>query len=65
MIIPIRCMSCGKPLAHLYEKYTERVGKGEDRKKIMDDLGLQRYCCRAVFLGHVDLIDTAAQFKKF
>ena len=58
-------MSCGKPLAHLYEKYTEQVSKGEDRKKVMDDLGLQRYCCRAVFLGHVDLIDTAAQFKKF
>lgn len=65
MIIPIRCMSCGKPLAHLYEKYAERVSKGEERKKVMDDLGLQRYCCRAIFLGHVDLIDTAAQFKKF
>ena len=65
MIIPIRCMSCGKPVGHLYEKYKERIDKGEDRKKVMDDLGLQRYCCRALFLGHVDLIDTAAQFKKF
>ena len=65
MIIPIRCFSCGKPIGHLYEQYKDRTGKGEDRKKIMDDLGLQRYCCRAMFLGHVDLIDTAAQFKKF
>jgi DNA-directed RNA polymerase subunit N (RpoN/RPB10) len=31
----------------------------------LDDLGLERYCCRAVMLGHVDLIDTVAQFKKF
>ena len=65
MIIPIRCFSCGKPIAHLYEQYVERVSKGEERKKIMDELGLQRYCCRTIFLGHVDLIETAAQFKKF
>lgn len=65
MIIPIRCMSCNKPVAHLWKEYTERVEKGEDRKKALDDLGLERYCCRALFLGHVDLIDTAAQFKRF
>jgi len=65
MIIPIRCMSCGKPIAQLYEQFVERVGKGEEMKKVLDELGLKRYCCRAMFLGHVDLIDTAAQFKKF
>lgn len=65
MIIPARCMSCGKPVGHLYEEYQERIKKGEDRKKILDELGLQRYCCRALFLGHVDLIDLAAPFKKF
>lgn len=64
MIIPIRCWSCGKPIAHLWEEYCERVNKGEDRKKVFDDLGLERYCCRATFLGQVDLIDTASQFKK-
>ncbi|MAG91418.1 DNA-directed RNA polymerase subunit N [Candidatus Woesearchaeota archaeon] len=65
MIIPIRCWSCGFPIAHLWERYNERVNKGEERKKALDDLGLDRYCCRAMLLGHVDLIDTAAQFKKF
>jgi len=65
MIIPIRCPSCGKPVAHLWEEYKERIGKGEDRKKVMDNLGLDRYCCRALFLGNVDLIDIAAQFKKY
>ena len=64
MIIPIRCMGCGKPLGHLWEPYQERVSKGEDRKKVMDELGLERYCCRALFLGHVDLIDMASKFKK-
>jgi len=64
MIIPIRCLSCGKPVAHLWEEYLERVEKGEEKAKVMTDLGLKRYCCRALFLSHVDLIDTVAQFKK-
>jgi len=65
MIIPIRCWSCGKPVAHLWEEFKDRVAKGNDRKEVLDDLNLERYCCRAMFLGHVDLIDTVAQFKKF
>ncbi len=64
MIIPVRCFSCGKPVGHLWEKYLERV-KTEDRKKVMDDLGLERMCCRGLFLGHVDLAQTAGKFKKF
>jgi len=65
MIIPIRCYSCGKPIAHLWEEYVEKVKKGEDTKKVLDSLGLNKFCCRAQFLGHVDLIDDVAQFKKF
>ena len=64
MIIPIRCWSCGKPIAQHWEEYEDRTKKGESKKDVMDDLGLERYCCRAMFLGHVDLIDTVAQFKK-
>lgn len=51
-------------MGHLWEEFKERVEQGEDRKKVLDELGLKRYCCRALFLGHVDLIDTVAQFKK-
>ena len=65
MIIPIRCFSCGKPVGHLWEEFKERVEAGEERKKVMDELGLERYCCRALFLGHVDLIEISARFKKF
>jgi len=65
MIIPIRCFSCGKPIAQLWEEYKERVDNGENKKAVLDSLGMKRYCCRAMFLGHVDLIDTSAEFKKF
>ena len=64
MIVPIRCLSCGKPIGHLYEEYQQRVEKGEDSAKVMDELGLRRYCCRGIFVSHINLLDTVAQFKK-
>ena len=65
MIIPVRCVSCGKPIGHLWEKFQTRVEAGEAKKDILDDLGLERYCCRMTFMGHVDLSETAAAFKKY
>jgi DNA-directed RNA polymerase subunit N len=56
-------MSCGKPVGHLYEEYKKRTEAGEDRGKVMDELGLKRFCCRQLFMGHVDLIKEIAQFK--
>ena len=60
----MRCMSCGKPIAHLWKEFKERAAKGEDPKKVLDELGLERYCCRAIFLGHEDLLDLVSKFKK-
>lgn len=60
MIIPIRCFSCGKPMGHHWEQYQS----ADDKKKAMDDMGVDRYCCRALLMGHVDLVDTIAEFKR-
>ena len=65
MIIPIRCFSCGKPIGHLWEDFKKRTSSGEDAGKIMDELGLERYCCRAAFIGQVDLLEVTSKFKKF
>jgi len=65
MIIPIRCQSCGKPLAHLWQDYKKRIADGEEPGKVLTELGLERYCCRALFMGHVDLIEEVSKFKKF
>lgn len=65
MIFPVRCFSCGKPIGHLWDEYKKRVEAGEEPGKVLDDLGVKRYCCRQVFLGHVDLIEKVAKFKKF
>ncbi len=66
MIVPIRCWSCGKPIAHLWEEFlTKTNNRTKNVKETLDDLGLERYCCRSQFMGHVDLLDVAAAFKKF
>ncbi len=64
MIIPIRCLSCGKPIAHLWKEFQERVSKKDAPKDVLNKLGLERYCCRAIFLSHEDFIDLVAKFKK-
>ena len=64
MLIPPLCFSCGKPVGHLWEEYKDRTSKGEHAKQVMDELGLERYCCRALFMGHIDLIDMVSRFKK-
>jgi DNA-directed RNA polymerase subunit N len=63
MLIPIRCFSCGKPLGHLWENYKEKVSKGEDPAKVLDKLGLKRYCCRRMLISHKDYIDEVIKYK--
>lgn len=64
MIIPVRCISCGKPIGHLWEEYKVRIDNGEDAGKVLEDLKIERYCCRAAFLGHADLLPEVTKFKK-
>jgi DNA-directed RNA polymerase subunit N len=63
MIIPIRCFSCGKVVGHLWEDFKRRVEAGEPPGKVLDDLGLKRFCCRQLFLGHIDLLKSVGKFK--
>jgi len=64
MIIPIRCFSCGRPIAQLWEEFKKRVAEGEKPGKILDELGLERYCCRSMFLGQEDYLELISKFKK-
>ncbi len=64
MIIPIRCISCGKPVGHLWEDYQRMINSGIKPKDALDKLGLERYCCRSLFLTHVDMTKRIAVFRK-
>jgi len=65
MIIPIRCFSCGKPIAQFWEEFKMRVENGSSPKEVLDELEIERYCCRSAFLGQVDLLELTMKFKKF
>lgn len=62
MIIPIRCFTCGKVVGSQYEDFKKRTAAGEDPKKVMDSLGLTRYCCRRMFVANADVIDDVAPY---
>lgn len=74
MIIPIRCFTCGKVISSLYEEYKKRaeeyqkaVASGEKPKEtpqdILNDLGVERYCCRRMIISQVDLLKEAAPYE--
>ena len=63
MLIPVRCWSCGKVVAHLYDQFKNAVDIGEDPSKVLDDIGLERYCCRRMYVGHIELIDEVSPFS--
>ncbi|MFH1101522.1 MAG: DNA-directed RNA polymerase subunit N [Methanobacteriota archaeon] len=73
-MIPVRCFTCGKVIGQLYEDYKKRydvyrkaVDAGqkppETPQQILDNLGLDRYCCRRMILSHVDLLKDAAPYE--
>ena len=62
MIVPVRCFSCGKVVASEWEEYQKKIGMGEDPQKILDSLGLTRYCCRRMLLSNADTIDDVLPF---
>jgi DNA-directed RNA polymerase subunit N len=63
MIIPVRCMTCGKPVGGMWEKFQLRVQNGENPAKVLDDLGLDRYCCRALFMTQKDVLSKVAKYR--
>ena len=64
MIIPVRCFSCGKPVGHLWEEFKKKINEGENPKLVFEELGVERYCCKSIFLGQADYIELIAKFKK-
>lgn len=63
MQIPVRCLSCGKVIGDKYEDFKERTEEGEDPQEVLDDLGVEKYCCRTIFVSHVDTIEEVAEHK--
>jgi len=64
-IIPVRCFTCGAVIGDKWEEFSRRVKAGEDPGKVLDELGVKKYCCRRMLLSHVEVIDEILEFSKF
>ena len=63
MEFPVRCFTCGTVIGHLYEPYKEQT-KDKDVEVVLDELGVERYCCRRMFLAHVDLVGRVLRYPR-
>jgi DNA-directed RNA polymerase subunit N len=61
-MIPIRCFTCGNLIGDKFSDFETKVKSGEDPGKVLDDLGLKRYCCRRMLISSVDVIDQVLPF---
>ena len=63
MIIPVRCFSCGAVIAHKWEEFNELMAAGMEMKAALDEVGIERYCCRRMYVSHIQLITEVAPFS--
>jgi DNA-directed RNA polymerase subunit N len=62
VLVPVRCITCGNLVADKFEDYQNRVKSGEEPLKILDSLGIERYCCRRMMLTTVETIQQVLPF---
>lgn len=65
MMFPVRCFTCGAVIGDKYEEYKKRVSNGENIKDVLDSMGIKRYCCRRMFISHVDNVKEIIRFSRF
>ncbi|VVB57820.1 DNA-directed RNA polymerase subunit N [Candidatus Anstonella stagnisolia] len=64
MYFPIRCFTCGAVIGQQYAEYEKRVKGGENPAEVLTDMDVERYCCRRMFLSHVEVMDKVVKYGK-
>ncbi|MFB6187664.1 MAG: DNA-directed RNA polymerase subunit N [Halobacteriaceae archaeon] len=66
MMVPVRCFTCGNVIGEYWEEFKNRAEThegDEDPEAVLDDLGLDRHCCRRMLISHQDLVDTVSPYQ--
>jgi DNA-directed RNA polymerase subunit N (RpoN/RPB10) len=64
MLFPVRCFTCGSVIGDKYEEYVDLLKKNKPAAAL-DKLEIKRYCCRRMFLSHIDLVDEVVKYTRF
>jgi len=62
VLVPVRCFTCGNLVSDKFEDYQNKVKSGEEPAKVLDSLGIKRYCCRRMLLTTVETIQQVLPF---
>lgn len=56
-LFPIRCFTCGKVIGNLYELYEKKITEKITAQEVLDELKVNRFCCRRMFLSYAPEIE--------
>ena len=62
VLIPVRCFTCGNLIADKFDDYQTKLKAGENPEKVLNDLQINRYCCRRMLLTTVETIQQVIPF---
>jgi len=62
VLIPVRCFTCGNLIADKFDDYQTKLKAGEDPEKVLNELQINRYCCRRMLLTTVETIQQVIPF---
>jgi len=65
-MVPVRCFTCGNVVGEYWKEYKARASTqdgDEDPKEVLDELGVDRYCCRRMLVSHEDLVDVVSPYQ--
>jgi len=63
MIVPVRCFSCGKVVAGSYDEYLKKIKEGKKPAEALNELKIERYCCRKTIFSHVNLLKEITRYS--
>ncbi len=62
VLIPVRCFTCGNLIGDKYEDYKNKLKTGENAEKVLNELQINRYCCRRMLLTASETIQQIIPF---
>lgn len=63
-MFPVRCFTCNKVIGKYETAYHNQLALGLKKNEALNTIGISKYCCRRMFLCHVNIIDKLLQFSQ-